>query len=152
MRENSQSTQYLNEEAKLSFRKVAITDIPLLKGWYQDSESSKQLYATPEDDTEFAYYMSRPHRFVVETSEGPVATFTLEPHGVSAVIGLLVNPTLRGKRLASKTLEFAEQAASELGFRVLSADIYSDNKAAIAAFNSSDFREFIWYEKNIGAD
>lgn len=46
-------------------------------------------------------------------------------------------------------LGFAEKEAKSLGFNVLSVDIYSDNVAAIKAFASAGFREFIWYEKNI---
>jgi GNAT superfamily N-acetyltransferase len=130
-------------------RKVSLSDIPLLRAWYSDQESRHQLYAAPEDDTEFAYYMLQPHRFMVVSDGVPVATFRIEEQGAAAVLGLLVGPEFRGMGFAKKALEFAEKKARELGFHVLSVDIYSDNMSALSAFSSAGFREFIWYEKNI---
>jgi RimJ/RimL family protein N-acetyltransferase len=133
----------------LSIRKVELTDIPLLREWYSDEESRHQLYAPPQSETEFAYYMLQPHRFMVMRSSVPVATFRIEEQGSAAVLGILVSPDYRGRGIGTHVLGFAEREAKSLGFNVLSVDIYSDNKAAIKAFSRAGFREFIWYEKNI---
>lgn len=121
----------------------------VLKGWYSDSDSHRQLYSPPEDETLFAYYMLQPHRFMVTAGTAPVATFRIEEQGTAAILGLLVAPSHRGLGLSSRVLILAEAAAKKLGFNVLSVDIYSDNKPALSAFASAGFREFVWYEKNI---
>lgn len=133
----------------MEVRKVELSDIPTLRKWYSDQESRHQLYAPPQSETEFAYYMLQPHRFIVLRSGEPVATFRVEEQGTAAVLGMLVAPGWRGRGVGKIVLGFAEKEAKSLGFNVLSVDIYSDNVAAIKAFASAGFREFIWYEKNI---
>jgi len=136
-------------QTQLKCRKVTLADISLLRAWYSDKESKHQLYAAPSDETEFAYYMLQPHRFIVTESGNPIATFKIEEQGAAAVLGLLVAPDHRGRGVSKKVLQIAEEKSKDLGFHVLSVDIYSDNAAARAAFVAAGFREFIWYEKNI---
>jgi RimJ/RimL family protein N-acetyltransferase len=137
------------ESTTLAYRKVELGDIPLLRGWYSDPESVHQLYAAPEDETDFAYYMLQPHRFVLTDEGTPIGTFRIEEQGGAGVLGILVAPEARGRGIANAVLKFAEEAARALGFHVLSVDIYSDNEPALRAFSRAGFREFIWYEKNI---
>lgn len=136
-------------DLELQCRKVELSDMPALKAWYSDEGSRRQLYAPPDDETLFAYYMLQPHRFVVTAGSVPVATFRIEEQGSAAVLGLLVAPSHRGLGLSARVIGLAEDAAKNLGFAVLSVDIYSDNQAALSAFASAGFREFVWYEKNI---
>lgn len=136
-------------DSEMDVRKVELSDIPMLRKWYSDQESRHQLYAPPQSETEFAYYMLQPHRFVVLRHKEPVATFRIEEQGTAAVLGILVSPEWRGRGIGKVALDFAEREAKTLGFNVLSVDIYSDNVAAIKAFARAGFREFIWYEKNI---
>jgi GNAT superfamily N-acetyltransferase len=130
-------------------RKVELGDIPVLRTWYSDSESVHQLYAAPDNETDFAYYMLQPHRFILAEDDVPIATFRIEKQGAAGVLGILVAPEARGRGVSELVLEFAEEAAHKLGFNILSVDIYSDNEAARRAFAKAGFREFLWYEKNI---
>lgn len=133
----------------LGCRKAGPADIPILGEWYSDPGSSRQLYSAPDDETEFACYILQPHRFIVTGDGTPVATFKIELQGSVAMLGILVAPEFRGLGVSKMALKLAEGEARALGHHSLSVDIYSDNEAAIAAFSSAGFREFVWYEKNI---
>jgi RimJ/RimL family protein N-acetyltransferase len=134
---------------EVSCRKVTLGDLSLLRKWYDNDECRRQLYAAPDDDTDFAFYMLQPYRYIVMVGSIGVGTFKLEKQGVAGVLGLLVAPEWRGKGLSQEIIRLAEAEAKKLGFHVLSVDIYSDNQAAVASFVGSGFREFVWYEKNI---
>lgn len=138
---------------ELVVRDAEIGDLPTLKLWYSSPEARKFLYATPPDPTEFALYILKPHRFIVEKKTTgatvPVGTFSLEASGTNARVGVLIGDEHRGTGLFSLMVPLIEREAEALGIRVLSADIYSDNEAAIRGFGGAGFRKFLWFEKNI---
>jgi RimJ/RimL family protein N-acetyltransferase len=137
------------ENASLISRKAVLSDLPLLRGWYSDPETVKNMYLPPSDETEFALYMLKPHRYMVVDGGEQIGTFSLEPHGMSAIVGILMRPESRGQGKSKGVFGLIEAAAKSHGFRVLSADIYADNAPGVSAFLGGGYRMFLWFEKNL---
>lgn len=128
---------------------VDLTHLPLLQAWYSDPEAVNNLYRAPNDSTEFAKYMLRPHRFIAFSGDVPVGTCHIEQHDHMGVVGILVDARFRHNGFGRSILMLAEAAAAEHGMRVMAADIYSDNTDAIRVFKRCGYREFVWVEKNL---
>lgn len=137
------------ESKKLISRKAVLGDLAVLRAWYTDPETVKNMYLPPSDETEFALYILKPHRYMVEDGGVPIGTFSLEPHGMSAIVGVLMRPESRGQGKSKEVFGLIESAATTHGFRVLSADIYADNASGVSAFLGSGYRMFLWFEKNL---
>jgi GNAT superfamily N-acetyltransferase len=137
---------------RLSSRRAVLGDLSLLREWYADPTTVKNMFLPPSDETEFALYMLRPYRYMVVAGDVPVGTFTLEPHGMSAIVGVLLCPESRGQGRSREVFKLIESAARLHGFRVLSADIYADNAPGVSSFLGNGYRMFLWFEKNLDAD
>ena len=87
---------------------------------------------------------------MVELPNGePIGTFALEISETNASVGVLISEDHRGMGYLGGIFPHIVETAKTLGIRVLSADIYSDNDAAIRGFENAGFRKFLWFEKNL---
>lgn len=133
----------------LSCRSTEASDLEFLTRLYADQEVRTQLYSAPINQGEFAQWMLRPHRYIVERSRESIGTFTLIPTGITATLGIAIDRKHRGQSYIVKVNKLIEAKAKKLGIQTIVADIYSDNQAAIRLAQHGGFREFLWFEKNI---
>jgi len=131
-------------------RRAQLDDLQDLHQWYNDVRVSKNMYMPPEGETDFAVYMLRPYRYMVVAGDAKVGTFTLVPQGEhSAIVGILLAPEFRGRGYSKEVMRLLEEAARSHGFKVLTADIYTDNTQAVSTFLANGYRAFQWFEKNL---
>lgn len=133
-------------------RKAGQGDLPVLLEWYSTQDARRFLYAAPANPEEFASYILKPHRFMVcrrgaGASGGEVGTFSLGVNGETASVGVFISEEHRGRGYLPLIFPLIAAEARAVGARVLRADIYSDNVAALRGFGAIGFRKFAWFEK-----
>lgn len=133
----------------LTYRKANIEDIDILYDWYSDDEVKKQMYSPPEDRTDFIKYILKDYRYIVTLNTTPVGTFTLDVSKLTANVGMLIAKEYRGMGYGKSIGKLIDAECNAIGIRTVTADIYSNNEAAINCIKQYGLREFIWFEKNL---
>lgn len=118
---------------------------------YRDQEVIRQMYAAPIDSEENLFlYLKNRFCYTVIIDQTPIGGFSITKEKEQiASFGIVVHPEHRNRKYSRIILNEVEKKARDLGFRSLRADVYTDNTASIKSLNSSGFRKFIWFEKNI---
>jgi RimJ/RimL family protein N-acetyltransferase len=119
---------------------------------YQDPETQRQVYQTPNGDSkELLHHLQSKDCRVVILNDHPIGIFNIyDQKDEIACVGISLHPSFRGQRLAHHLLDEAEKEARLRGVMVIRADVYIDNISSIKTLKAQGFREFIWLEKNLG--
>ena len=119
---------------------------------YRNEEVKRQMYAAPVDSEASLLAYLAPHLvFTAFVASDPIGGFTLTKENEGrATFGVVLHPASRGRGLAKLLMSALEREARRLGIATLRCDVYSDNEPCIRMLQATGFREFIWFEKNIG--